>query len=82
MKAPPRAPLPFSRRPDLANAEAKLVTHQDKHEPQEVPGETGDDLQEADDLALEMLHLRTDMMREQQRRLVAVAQAISQGEQG
>jgi hypothetical protein len=57
------------------------VTHQDKHEPQEVPGDTGDDRQEADDLALEMLQLWMGMTLEQQRRLVAVAQAISQGEQ-
>jgi hypothetical protein len=82
MKAPPRPPLPFSRRPDLADAEAKPVTHQDKHEPEEGPGETDGDMQEADDLALDLSRLWLGMTLEQQRRLVAVAQAVSQGERG
>jgi hypothetical protein len=57
------------------------VANEGEHEPEEVPGDTDDDTQEADDLALEMLRLWLGMTLEQQQRLVAVAQAISEGEQ-
>jgi hypothetical protein len=58
----------------------KPVAMQGKYEPQEILEWVQGDMQEAEDLALEMMQLWLDMAPEQQRRLIELAREMNQGE--